>query len=137
MDVASSLPDRKGDQWMQTSFPPFSWAVLARGSARRRLSVITSPRPRTRHLRVAQRTHHSLGLWPLSGPVLILPSDRRTPPESHLSPPRLTFPPTRRFQHPPPPPPLPGPPSLPVPDPAAGYHLYNVSLLSLDTWDRT
>lgn len=35
-------------------------------------------------LRVAERTHHSLGLWPLSGPVLILSSDRRIQPESHL-----------------------------------------------------
>lgn len=95
-------------------------------------------------LRVAERTHHSLGLWPLSGPVLILSSDRRIQAESHLPlrrtpphPPRLTFPPTRRFQHSSPPPRLPGPLSLPVPDPAAGYHFYNVSLLYPGTWDRT
>lgn len=34
-------------------------------------------------LRVAERTHHSLELWPLSGPVLILSSDRRIQ-ASHL-----------------------------------------------------
>ena len=82
----NELIEKGIEQWMQTAPPrPLSWAVLVCGRQCQAILVghrITQAQARA--LRAAEWTCHSRGLWPLPGPALIPPGDRRTLPGSHL-----------------------------------------------------